>query len=100
MFGSFLPSLRSSINHSLLGSRSRHCYAIKWNSIVSHGGKGIHAGGDEPLHGVKQREDQKYYGVAVKEECQFAGDRMKRVALGIATNAEDIGNLDHNAEPE
>src|SRR6266850_4300041 len=30
MFGSFLPSLRSSINHSLLGSRSRHCYAIKW----------------------------------------------------------------------
>jgi len=29
MFGSFLPSLRSSINHSLLGSRSRHCYAIK-----------------------------------------------------------------------
>ena len=28
MFGSFLPSLRSSINHSLLGSRSRHCYAI------------------------------------------------------------------------
>jgi len=29
MFGSFLPSLRSSSNHSLLGSRSRHCYAIK-----------------------------------------------------------------------
>src|SRR3979490_2622604 len=29
MFGSFLPSLWSSINHSLLGSRSRHCYAIK-----------------------------------------------------------------------
>src|ERR1700730_1190306 len=28
MFGSFLPSLRSSSNHSLLGSRSRHCYAI------------------------------------------------------------------------
>jgi len=28
MFGSFLPSLWSSINHSLLGSRSRHCYAI------------------------------------------------------------------------
>jgi diamine N-acetyltransferase len=32
MFGSFLPSLRSSINHSLLGSRSRHCYAIKWST--------------------------------------------------------------------
>jgi len=31
MFGSFLPSLWSSINHSLLGPRSRHCYAIKWN---------------------------------------------------------------------
>src|SRR5258708_17137804 len=77
-----------------------HDLSDKWNSIVLHGGKGIHAGGDEPLHGVKQREDQKYYGVAVKEECQFAGDRMKRVALGIATNAEDIGNLDHNAEPE
>ena len=30
MFGSFLPSLRSLSNHSLLGSRSRHCYAIKW----------------------------------------------------------------------
>src|SRR5258708_34565069 len=29
MFGSFLPSLRSSNSHSLLGSRSRHCYAIK-----------------------------------------------------------------------
>jgi len=26
--GSFLPSLRSSDNRSLLGSRSRHCYAI------------------------------------------------------------------------
>jgi hypothetical protein len=24
------PSLRSSINHSLLGSRGRHCYAIMW----------------------------------------------------------------------
>ena len=32
MFGSFLPSLRSSSNHSLLGSRSRHCYAIMWNT--------------------------------------------------------------------
>src|SRR5258708_1080423 len=30
MFGSFLPSLWWSINLSLLGSRSRHCYAIKW----------------------------------------------------------------------
>src|SRR6266478_5019176 len=30
MFGSFLPSLWSSINHSLLGSRSRHCYEIIW----------------------------------------------------------------------
>jgi len=30
MFGSFLPSLWSSSNHSLLGSRSRHCYAIKY----------------------------------------------------------------------
>src|ERR1700693_3277776 len=30
MFGSFLPSLRSLSNHSLLGSRSRHCYAIMW----------------------------------------------------------------------
>src|ERR1700704_218459 len=30
MFGSSLPSLRSSINHSLLGSRSRHCYGIKF----------------------------------------------------------------------
>src|ERR1700686_1981867 len=29
MFGSFLPSLWSLRNHSLLGSRSRHCYAIK-----------------------------------------------------------------------
>jgi hypothetical protein len=28
MFGSFLPSLWSLSNHSLLGSRSRHCYAI------------------------------------------------------------------------
>src|SRR5208337_2254277 len=31
LFGSFLPSLRSSSNHSLLGSRSRHCYAIKFS---------------------------------------------------------------------
>src|SRR6267142_4289553 len=30
MFGSFLPSLWSLNNHSLLGSRSRHCYAIMW----------------------------------------------------------------------
>src|SRR5262249_48289409 len=30
MFGSFLPSLWSSCNQSLLGSRSRHCYAIMW----------------------------------------------------------------------
>src|SRR6266404_7993505 len=30
MFGSFLPGLWSSSNHSLLGSRSRHCYAINW----------------------------------------------------------------------
>src|SRR5215472_14488508 len=29
MSGSFLPSLWSSNSHSLLGSRSRHCYAIK-----------------------------------------------------------------------
>jgi hypothetical protein len=34
MFGSFLPSLRSSINHSLLGSRSRHCYAIMWKLVA------------------------------------------------------------------
>jgi hypothetical protein len=30
LFGSFLPSLWSLSNQSLLGSRSRHCYAIKW----------------------------------------------------------------------
>jgi hypothetical protein len=30
MFGSSLPGLRSSINQSLLGSGSRHCYAIKF----------------------------------------------------------------------
>src|SRR5215510_8961256 len=30
MFGSFLPSLWSLCNQSLLGSRSRHCYAIMW----------------------------------------------------------------------
>src|ERR1700719_1947024 len=35
MFGSFLPNLRSSINHSLLGSRSRHCYAIRSDGICS-----------------------------------------------------------------
>ncbi len=29
MFGSFLQSLWSLSNHILLGSRSRHCYAIK-----------------------------------------------------------------------
>jgi len=33
LFGSFLPSLWSSNNHSLLGSRSRHCYAIKWKLL-------------------------------------------------------------------
>ena len=37
---SFLSSLWSSCNQSLLGSRSRHCYAIKWigeaNSPVRH----------------------------------------------------------------
>src|SRR5215471_19320294 len=32
MSGSFLPSLWSSNSHSLLGSRSRHCYAIMWVS--------------------------------------------------------------------
>jgi hypothetical protein len=37
MFGSFLPSLRSSINHSLLGSRSRHCL---WCSNASCHSKG------------------------------------------------------------
>jgi len=35
MFGSFLPSLWSSNNHSLLGSRSRHCYAIKCSWVDS-----------------------------------------------------------------
>src|ERR1700728_1161514 len=30
MFGSSLPSLWSSTNQSLLGVRSRRCYAIKW----------------------------------------------------------------------
>src|SRR5260370_41046971 len=35
MFGSFLPSLWSSINHSLLGSRSRHCYAIMFDTHFS-----------------------------------------------------------------
>src|SRR5271167_2233133 len=30
------PSLRSSINHSLLGSRGRHCYAIKCRTRTSH----------------------------------------------------------------
>jgi hypothetical protein len=39
MFGSFLPSLRSSINHSLLGSRSRHCYAIKFFPSNDTGGR-------------------------------------------------------------
>ncbi len=34
MFGSFLPSLRSLSNHSLLGSRSRHCYAIKCRIVA------------------------------------------------------------------
>jgi hypothetical protein len=33
MFGSFLPSLWSLSNHSLLGSRSRHCYEIKWRLL-------------------------------------------------------------------
>jgi hypothetical protein len=42
MFGSFLPSLRSSNNHSLLGSRSRHCYAIK-------------SGADRPAERVRSR---------------------------------------------
>src|SRR5258706_8841856 len=40
MFGSFLPSLWSSINHSLLGSRSRHCYAIKWVPVPDKFKKG------------------------------------------------------------
>jgi len=35
MFGSFLPSLWSLNNHSLLGSRSRHCYAITSAKIKS-----------------------------------------------------------------
>src|SRR6267378_6231770 len=35
MFGSFLPSLWSSSNQSLLGSRSRHCYAIKSRTRTS-----------------------------------------------------------------
>src|SRR6478736_3141692 len=34
MFGSFLPSLWSLSNHSLLGSRSRHCYAINENHLL------------------------------------------------------------------
>src|SRR5258708_590761 len=40
MFGSFLPSLRSSNSHSLLGSRSRHCYAIKcfWSESTAESG--------------------------------------------------------------
>ena len=33
--GSFLPSLWPSSNQSLLGSRSRHCYAIKWITVAS-----------------------------------------------------------------
>jgi hypothetical protein len=39
LFGSFLPSLWSSSNHSLLGSRSRHCYAIKWNLDTKANGR-------------------------------------------------------------
>jgi hypothetical protein len=35
------PSLRSSINHSLLGSRGRHCYAIKWFFRRFHSGKSV-----------------------------------------------------------
>jgi hypothetical protein len=35
MFGSFLPSLRSSSNHSLLGSRSRHCYGYATKSLLA-----------------------------------------------------------------
>jgi hypothetical protein len=38
MFGSFLPSLWSLSNHSLLGSRSRHCYAIKWRKLSENRG--------------------------------------------------------------
>src|ERR1700731_1172986 len=43
MFGSFLPSLRSLSNHSLLGSRSRHCYAIKARVLIpnSPGGASV-----------------------------------------------------------
>lgn len=68
--------------------------------MVLHGSKGIQAGGDEPLHRVKQHEDQEYYGVTVKQECHFTGDCMKRVGVKIADNAEGVGKLDHNTEPE
>src|SRR5467141_2223780 len=44
MFGSFLPSLWSSSNQSLLGSRSRHCYAIKWADFYKAALKNLQPG--------------------------------------------------------
>src|SRR5215469_16238412 len=56
MSGSFLPSLWSSNSHSLLGSRSRHCYAIKFKLARDLSGNPTHQVGRDGLgNAVKLR---------------------------------------------
>jgi hypothetical protein len=69
MFGSFLPSLRSSSNHSLLGSRSRHCYAIKSSTSP------------ELVGGLGKRKPPRLFALRLIEKKQTLGE------LGLAASA-------------
>src|SRR6266853_2864102 len=101
MFGSFLPSLRSSINHSLLGSRSRHCYAIKWNSIDKHmrvsrylSGETFHKRTSGPLWRIK---------IEVKF-LLFTSNRNRARLLYVthrrASSGKQDGNPSRHARPD
>jgi excisionase family DNA binding protein len=89
MFGSFLPSLWSLSNQSLLGSRSRHCYAIKW----------FFAGATPSCGGRFVSKETHSYGVRHKE--LFIGDSGHRSMREIEhSSRETISRpLSDDSEP-
>src|SRR6201984_3261119 len=85
MFGSFLPSLRSSSNHSLLGSRSRHCYAITLKGYLALSG----ANAKTTLLGEKTRQLISL-AVAVTTRCDGCIVFHTDAALKVGATKEEI----------
>jgi len=76
MFGSFLPSLWSLNNHSLLGSRSRHCDAVKWNSGSVLVRLSRYTSFETGLSGIFCDEANGFDGYALRSLAQFIRDML------------------------